>query len=166
MTTLQRPGPSAPADGPHGVDRLNRPALNKGTAFTEDERGRLGLHGLLPPHVETLDEQVVRAYEAYRRKDGDVVVRGKMTLDAFHSTPLNYLLRANEIETVAFAGFHTNWCVESSARSAYDLGYRVIVIRDCTATDTDREQEYAEQVIFPRIGKVVTAAEFLDALAL
>jgi nicotinamidase-related amidase len=94
-----------------------------------------------------------------------VVVRGKMTLDAFHSTPLNYLLRANEIEAVAFAGFHTNWCVESSARSAYDLGYRVIVIRDCTATDTDREQEYAEQLIFPRIGKVMTAAEFLEALA-
>jgi hypothetical protein len=32
----------------------------------------------------------------------------KMTLDAFHSTPLNYLQRANEIETVAFKGFHTN----------------------------------------------------------
>jgi malate dehydrogenase (oxaloacetate-decarboxylating) len=72
MTTLQRPGPSAPADGPHGVDLLNRPALNKGTAFTEDERSRLGLHGLLPPHIETLDEQVVRAYEAYRRKDDDL----------------------------------------------------------------------------------------------
>ena len=103
--------------------------------------------------------------DAIKPRDGDVVVRGKMTLDAFHSTPLNYLLRANEIETVAFTGFHTNWCVESSARSAYDLGYRVIVIRDCTATDTDREQEYAEQVIFPRIGKVMTAAEFLEALA-
>jgi nicotinamidase-related amidase len=46
----------------------------------------------------------------------------KMTLDAFRSTPLNYRQRANEIETVAFTGFHTNWCVESSARSAYDLG--------------------------------------------
>ena len=53
------------------------------------------------------------------------MVRGKLTLDAFHSTALNYLLRANEIEHVAFTGFHTNWCVESSARSAYDLGYRV-----------------------------------------
>jgi nicotinamidase-related amidase len=103
--------------------------------------------------------------DAIKPQDGDVVVRGKMTLDAFHSTPLNYLLRANEIEIVAFTGFHTNWCVESSARSAYDLGYRVIVIRDCTATDTDREQEYAEQVIFPRIGKVMTAAEFLEALS-
>jgi Isochorismatase family len=48
-----------------------------------------------------------------------------------------------EIEFVAFTGFHTNWCVESSARSAYDKGYRVIVISDCTATDTQEEQDYA-----------------------
>jgi malate dehydrogenase (oxaloacetate-decarboxylating) len=47
------------------MDFLNRQGLNKGTAFTEDERSTLGLHGLLPPHVESLDEQVVRAYEAY-----------------------------------------------------------------------------------------------------
>src|SRR5271157_5324574 len=72
MTTLQRPGPSAPADDPRGVDLLNHPALNKGTAFTEGERSRLGLHGLLPPQVESLDQQVVRAYEAYSRKDDDL----------------------------------------------------------------------------------------------
>jgi malate dehydrogenase (oxaloacetate-decarboxylating) len=46
--------------------------LNKGTAFTEDERSKLGLHGLLPPHVESLDEQVVRAYEAFKRSDKDL----------------------------------------------------------------------------------------------
>lgn len=97
-------------------------------------------------------------------KPGDIVVEGKLTLDAFHSTAIDYLLRANEIEYVAFAGFHTNWCVESSARSAYDKGYRVIVLKDCTGTDTDREQEYAEQVIFPKIGKVMTSDEFLAAI--
>lgn len=102
--------------------------------------------------------------EPLRPREGDVVIRGKLTLDAFHSTALNYLLRANEIENVAICGFHTNWCVESTARSAYDLGYRVIVVKDCTGTDTDREQEYAEEVIFPRIGRVMTSAEFLAAL--
>src|SRR6266404_5372542 len=55
-----------------GTDLLDRPLLNKGTAFTDEERNKLGLHGLLPPHVETLEDQVARAYEAYKRKDDDL----------------------------------------------------------------------------------------------
>jgi malate dehydrogenase (oxaloacetate-decarboxylating) len=51
---------------------LNRQDLNKGTAFTEKERTRLGLHGLLPPQIESLEEQAVRAYEAYERKADDL----------------------------------------------------------------------------------------------
>jgi malate dehydrogenase (oxaloacetate-decarboxylating) len=54
------------------MELLNTPILNKGTAFTDNERTRLGLHGLLPPQVETIDEQVVRAYDAYQRKDDDL----------------------------------------------------------------------------------------------
>jgi malate dehydrogenase (oxaloacetate-decarboxylating) len=57
---------------PRGADLLERPVLNKGTAFTEEERTRLGLLGLLPPHVETLDEQAARAYEAFQEKDTDL----------------------------------------------------------------------------------------------
>src|SRR5262249_11535928 len=48
-----------------GARLLSAPAWNKGTAFTIEERARFGLHGLLPPYVETLDEQVARAYTAY-----------------------------------------------------------------------------------------------------
>nr|HEV7953180.1 NAD-dependent malic enzyme [Candidatus Acidoferrales bacterium] len=55
-----------------GVDLLNNPALNKGTAFDEAEREAFGLHGLLPPIVESLDAQCVRAYEAFLLKDSDL----------------------------------------------------------------------------------------------
>lgn len=44
---------------------LENPLLNKGTAFSESERIELGLLGLLPPHVESLDDQVIRAYDAF-----------------------------------------------------------------------------------------------------
>jgi malate dehydrogenase (oxaloacetate-decarboxylating) len=72
MTSLQTPMPSAPTNDLRGATLLNRPILNKGTAFTEAERDKLGLHGLLPPQVETLDQQAARAYEAYWRKGDDL----------------------------------------------------------------------------------------------
>ena len=43
-----------------GIGLINSPRLNKGTAFPDHERDLFGLHGLLPPHVGTLDEQVER----------------------------------------------------------------------------------------------------------
>ncbi len=58
---------SRPA-GLRGMQLLQSPAWNKGTAFTAAERTRLGLHGLLPHQIETIDEQLVRAYEAYLEK--------------------------------------------------------------------------------------------------
>jgi len=50
-----------------GLAVLNSPALNKGTAFTERERKALGLTGLLPPDISTLEAQVERAYIQYER---------------------------------------------------------------------------------------------------
>jgi malate dehydrogenase (oxaloacetate-decarboxylating) len=55
-----------------GMDLLDTPLLNKGTAFSYEERSLLGLHALLPPQVETLEQQVIRAYEAYERKTDDL----------------------------------------------------------------------------------------------
>jgi malate dehydrogenase (oxaloacetate-decarboxylating) len=72
MATKQQFTQSGFPDVPRGMDLLNRQGLNKGTAFTEGERSKLGLHGLLPPYIESLEEQVVRAYEAYKRKDDDL----------------------------------------------------------------------------------------------
>jgi malate dehydrogenase (oxaloacetate-decarboxylating) len=55
-----------------GKDLMSNPVLNKGTAFTYEERIRFDLHGLLPPVIETLEQQCVRAYEAYKRKGDDL----------------------------------------------------------------------------------------------
>jgi malate dehydrogenase (oxaloacetate-decarboxylating) len=63
---------SGSSEFPLGMDLLNHQGLNKGTAFTEEERSALGLHGLLPPYIESLEEQVTRAYGAYKRKDDDL----------------------------------------------------------------------------------------------
>ena len=72
MATALSITPKGEPDIPRGMDLLNRQGLNKGTAFTMEERTEFGLHGLLPPIVETLDEQIVRAYGAYQRKNDDL----------------------------------------------------------------------------------------------
>ncbi|GAA4099997.1 NAD-dependent malic enzyme [Actinomadura miaoliensis] len=55
-----------------GLEVLREPLLNKGTAFTAEERDELGLHGLLPSAVETIDQQVRRVYAQYRVQPSDL----------------------------------------------------------------------------------------------
>jgi malate dehydrogenase (oxaloacetate-decarboxylating) len=58
--------------GLRGMDLIDTPIWNKGTAFNDDERAALGLEGLLPPRVESIEEQSGRAYEAYKAKTNDL----------------------------------------------------------------------------------------------
>jgi malate dehydrogenase (oxaloacetate-decarboxylating) len=51
-----------------GQDLINSPRLNKGTAFSDHERDVFDLHGLLPPHVGSLDEQIERRMQALRNQ--------------------------------------------------------------------------------------------------
>ena len=57
---------------PTGIHLLQDPLLNKGTAFTEEERDRLKLRGLLPPHVSTQEQQLARVLDNFRRKPSDL----------------------------------------------------------------------------------------------
>lgn len=59
-----------------GKDILSNPFLNKGVAFSKKEREELGLEGLLPPHVLTLEEQAKRAYEQYSARTTNLFKNG------------------------------------------------------------------------------------------
>ena len=69
---MATPSDSSTATSLTGTHLIDTPLLNKGTAFTEQERHMLLLEGLLPPHYETLDEQVVRCYEAFSGQPTDL----------------------------------------------------------------------------------------------
>ena len=71
----------------YGKALLTIPQLNKGTAFTEQERLEFGLIGKLPPHIETLEEQVKRAYLQYCSHDSEIQ----------KNSYLNYLLNVNQV---------------------------------------------------------------------
>jgi len=68
QSKTRRPAlPPLPEWFPRGSALLRDPKLNKGTAFTENERDALGLRGLLPPHVGTQELQVARVLENFHR---------------------------------------------------------------------------------------------------
>jgi malic enzyme len=73
----ESPEPLAAPRGPlmthhRGHDLINRPLLNKDAAFTDEERDRFGLHGLLPAGVNAIDDQLTLELEHARRKADDL----------------------------------------------------------------------------------------------
>jgi nicotinamidase-related amidase len=94
----------------------------------------------------------------------DIVVEGKRGLDAFATTNLDFVLRSREIETVILGGFLTNCCVESTMRSAYEKGYDVITLTDCTAATSADEQKAATSQDYPMFSQPMTSTEAIGAL--
>jgi malate dehydrogenase (oxaloacetate-decarboxylating)(NADP+) len=83
MTMLDRTAaqPAVP-DFPHGVALLRDPLRNKGTAFSEEERDALGLRGLLPAHLLSMEEQAALMMENLRRLSDDL--EKYVALNALH----------------------------------------------------------------------------------
>jgi nicotinamidase-related amidase len=94
----------------------------------------------------------------------DIVVEGKRGLDTFASTNLDFILRSKGISTVALGGFLTNCCVESTMRSAYENGYRVITLSDCVAATSVEEHENALKYDYPMFSLPMTGDEFVNEL--
>ena len=87
--------------------------------------------------------------DALAPQAGDIVVEGKRGLDTFASTNLDFILRSKGITTIALGGFLTNCCVESTMRTGYENGYRVITLTDCVAATSQEEHDNAITYDFP-----------------
>jgi nicotinamidase-related amidase len=94
----------------------------------------------------------------------DILIEGKRGLDTFASTNLDFILRGRGISTVILAGFLTNCCVESTMRTAYEHGYRVITLTDCTAATSAEEHDNAIAYDYPMFSLPVESAQVTAAL--
>ncbi|MCU0509846.1 MAG: cysteine hydrolase [Anaerolineae bacterium] len=103
--------------------------------------------------------------DALTPQPGDIVIEGKRGLCGFATTNLDFILRSRGIQTVALGGFLTNCCVESTMRTAYEKGYNVITLKDCTAALSEEEQRVAVEKTYPMFSRPMGHNEFLGELA-
>ncbi|MGZ4661305.1 MAG: cysteine hydrolase, partial [Arthrobacter sp.] len=96
--------------------------------------------------------------------EGDILIEGKRGLDTFASTNLDFILRSKGITTIALGGFLTNCCVESTMRSGYENGYKVITLSDCVAATSVEEHDNAISYDYPMFSTPMTAGEFVESL--
>ncbi len=92
------------------------------------------------------------------------LVLTKRQWGAFHGTELDLQLRRRGLRTLILCGISTSMGVESTARTAYELGYEQVFVEDACAAITAEEHANAMTRIFPRIGRVRTTAEVVAAL--
>lgn len=125
-------------------------------------------YGILKGVVETnafeRDTWGVELVDSMKPDPVDIVLAGKRGLDAFGTTNLDFELRSRNIETIAIAGFLTNCCIESTMRSGYELGYRIVPLIDCMAATSIEEHTMAITHNFPRFSNPMEHKTFLEAI--
>lgn len=89
---------------------------------------------------------------------GDIVVL-KHHWGAFIGTDLDLQLRRRGVRTIVLAGIATNFGVESTARSAWEFGYDVVVVEDACASRSAELHAFAIEHILPQIARVVTVED-------
>ncbi|MFD9903959.1 cysteine hydrolase family protein [Streptomyces sp. NPDC059063] len=105
-----------------------------------------------------------RVWHEMGQREDEVVIR-KPSYGAFYDTPLDTILRNLGRDTVIVTGTLTNYCCGTTARQAYERGYRVVFGADTTATDDESRQEPELAVLRKGFALVLSAAEIATRLS-
>ncbi len=111
----------------------------------------------LPAHLSEIAE-------AAGMQSGDLLIT-KRHWGAFAGTELERELRSRGVETVVLAGIATNIGVESTLRQGTGLGFAFVTVEDACSTFSKEMQEFAFSAIFPRLSKVRSTQQVLEAIA-
>ncbi len=95
----------------------------------------------------------------------DELVLNKTSVDPFVTTRLAQHLKILDVNTIVVMGLWTNAAVESTVRTAADMGYRVIAVRDACGSNSDENHEFSMSNVMPTFATVADAAEVRQALS-
>ena len=100
--------------------------------------------------------------ELERQPDDHLITKRRRS--AFHDTGLDTLLRDLGVTQVVLAGVSTSAGVESTARSAHDHGYDVVLATDAMADHDPDSHRHSLERVFPKLGETAASAEIIDFL--
>lgn len=110
-----------------------------------------------PMHREQLPAEWATLADGLQQP-GDLAVV-KRQWGAFYGTDLDLQLRRRGIKTIVLGGVVTNFGVESTARSAWEHGYEVVIAEDLCSSVDDVMHQFAVEQIFPRIARVTQSTD-------
>ncbi|MGE5522747.1 MAG: cysteine hydrolase family protein [Rhodospirillaceae bacterium] len=92
------------------------------------------------------------------------LVLNKTCVDPFLTTNLGQALVNADVNAIVLMGLWTNWVIEATARHASDMGYRVYLVEDAVASNTEENHNFAVTKILPTICYIVSAEDVVGAL--
>ena len=116
-----------------------------------------------PPPTKGLPPDWLDDPQALPTLPGDIPVL-KRQWGAFTGTDLDLQLRRRGVRTIVLAGIATSIGVESTARFAWELGYAIVFAEDACSGPDEAMHRQSFGAIFPRLGRVRTTAQVLEAL--
>ena len=130
-------------------DVKHRNRTNRTFRFDEHERARRYMAG-------SADSTIVSELAP----SADELVLAKGSVGPFASTILDAVLRVANVQHLAICGVATHLAVESAARDASDLGYKVSVIRDACAAPAELHDHSLDKVL-PAFAEIITSSDFI-----
>jgi nicotinamidase-related amidase len=145
---------------------LGAPVVRVRVGFSPDMRERLATPtdvpfpvppgGMPPGYTADPDE--------LPPQPGDIDIL-KRQWNAFYGTELDLQLRRRGIRTIVLGGLVTSFGVDSTARAGWERNYEMVFPEDLSSAAEEVLHTYPMQKVFPRLGRVVTCADVLQALA-
>jgi nicotinamidase-related amidase len=103
----------------------------------------------------------------FEPQPGDIVAQEHWCSGGFANTDLDLLLKKHGIHRLIVMGLIAHTCLEATVRYGAGLGYEVTVVKDATASYSDREMHAALEVNIPNYASaILTASEVVDAIAI
>jgi nicotinamidase-related amidase len=132
-------------------------------AMAKDGKDRLDIPCDSPMTMKSLPADWSEISPDLGVQPGDHIVTKKQW-GAFYGTDLELQLRRRGLDTIILGGIATCFGVESTARAAYERGFRQIFAQDAMSCLSAEGHEHALTRVFPRMGHVRNVAEILSAL--